>query len=58
MRRVEAEDLIERYNKHADLTAKLKRILPNWQDPPIEMDNGWDVEITVEEVDDSTTDDG
>lgn len=46
----EAKATVDRYNRtnsQSSLMAKVVRILPENVDPPIEGDNGWDVEITV-----------
>lgn len=49
MRRCEANEYADRVNGYPDMKAKVVRILPLHADPIVVGDNGWDVEITVEE---------
>ena len=49
MKLIEAQELASRMNTH-NATARVVRILDESIDPPQEHDNGWDVEVTVEDV--------
>jgi len=44
---VEAKDKIAKMHDDPNIIARIVRILPNDIDPPIEGDNGWDVEYEV-----------
>ena len=41
----EAKELVSRFNKDINLTAKVVRVLPAYIDPAKDGDNGWDVEV-------------
>jgi len=48
--KTEADRRASRLNKVPGITVKVVRILPEHVDPPRQGDNGWDLEITVNDA--------